>query len=83
MCVYSAVALVICVTFNVALLRNVKPQRKSFSRHQILESRLTKTIVMIILLMIAAYLPLLVTVNIAVNISFTRKSGTEKQRMRS
>ena len=78
MCAYSLAALVICVTFNVALLRNVKAQRKSFSRHQILESRLTKTIVMIILLMIAAYLPLLITVNIAVNTSFTGKSGTQK-----
>ena len=78
LCGCFAASTVVGVAFNLALLRNVKTQRKNFCSHQILESRLTKTIVMIILLMIAAYLPLLITVNIAVNTSFTGKSGTRK-----
>ena len=80
LCGCFAASTVVGVAFNLALLRNVKTQRKNFCSHQILESRLTKTIVMIILLMIAAYLPLMITLDIAgygftssTDNSFTRK----------
>ena len=79
---YFVASTVVGVAFNIALLRNVKTTRKNFRRQQILELRLTKTIVMITLFMIAAYLPLMATLNIAANgftsskdKSFTRKSA--------
>ena len=65
--VYTASSLVVAVAFNLALLRNVKKQRKNLSRHEKVDSRLTKAIVMIILLMVAVYLPLMITLNIVVH----------------
>ena len=63
---YTAASLVVGVGFSVALLRNVKRRRKNFFRHHRVDSRLTKTIMIITLLMVAAYLPLMITLNIAV-----------------
>ena len=78
---YTAVSLVVGVASNVALLRNVKKQRKNLPRHQRVDSRLTKTIFMIILLMVAAYLPLMITLNIAAYelISSTDKNSIGKR----
>ena len=63
LCGYLAVSTVLAVAFNIALLRYVLRQRKNSFRHQVVNSNLKKTVVMIILLTIAAYSPLLITVN--------------------
>ena len=61
---YFLVSTVVGVTFYIALLRYVQRKTKNFARHQPVYSNLTKTIVIIILLMIVAYLPLIVALNI-------------------
>ena len=78
---YFAASIVVGVAFNIALLRYVQRQRKIFSRHQAIDSTLTKTIVMIILLMIATYLPLMITLNIAASgfINSTDESVIQKR----
>ena len=81
LCGYFAVPTVLGIAFNVALLRYVQRQRKNLSRHQVVDSHLTKTIVMIILLMITVYLPLLITLGIAAYgfVSSTEKNFTRKR----
>ena len=61
---YFSVSIVVGVTFYIALLRYVQRETKTFSRCQPVYSNLTKTIIMIILLMIVAYLPLIITLGI-------------------
>ena len=63
---YFSVSIVVGVAFYIALLRYVQRETKTFSRCQPVYSNLTKTIIMIILLMIVAYLPLIITLGIIV-----------------
>ena len=53
------------VAFNIALLKKVKEKTKNSSFQQALDSCLTKTIFIIIGIMIAAYLPFMTALNIA------------------
>ena len=62
---YSGTVLSISIVFNVALLTNVKRKTKKSSIQQILDSSLTKTIGLIIDIMVAAYLPIIIAINIA------------------
>ena len=62
---YVGTVISIGVVLNLALLMKIKQKTKSLSREQSLDSSLTKTIGMIIFLMIAAYLPLMINLNIA------------------
>ena len=62
---YSGTVVAIAIVFNVALLRNVKRKtQKSLAQHT-LNSSLTKTIGLIIGIMVAAYLPAIIAINIA------------------
>ena len=62
---YSGTVLAIAIVFNVAWLRNVKRKmQKSLAQHT-LDSSLTKTIGLIIGIMVAACLPAIIAVNIA------------------
>lgn len=61
---YVGTIISIGVVLNVALLKKIKQKTQNLSRQQSLESSLTKTIVMI-MFMIAAYLPLMINLNIA------------------
>ena len=81
LCGYFAVSAVLGIAFNVALFRYVQRQTKNLSRHQVVDSHLTKTIVMIILLMITVYLPLLITLGITAYgfVSSTEKNFTRKR----
>ena len=81
LCGYFAVSTVLGIAFNVALFRYVQRQTKNLSRHQVVDSHLTKTIVMIILLMITVYLPLLITLGITAYgfVSSTEKNFTRKR----
>ena len=63
--VYAAAMLAIGIVFNVALLRNVKQKTQKSSVQQTLDSSLTKTIGLIIGVMVAAYLPVIIAGNIA------------------
>ena len=78
---YVGTIISIGVVLNVALLKKIKQKTQDSSRQQALDSRLTKTIVMIILFMIAAYLPIMITLNIAAYgfISSTDKSFIRKR----
>ena len=62
---YAAAMLAIVIAFNVALLRNVKQKTQKSSVQQTLDSSLTKTIGLIIGVMVAAYLPVIIAGNIA------------------
>ena len=62
---YAAAMLAIGIVFNVALLRNVKQKTQKSSVQQTLDSSLTKTIGLIIGVMVAAYLPVIIAGNIA------------------
>ena len=62
---YAAAMLAIVIVFNVALLRNVKQKTQKSSVQQTLDSSLTKTIGLIIGVMVAAYLPVIIAGNIA------------------
>ena len=62
---YAAAMLAIDIVFNVALLRNVKQKTQKSSVQQTLDSSLTKTIGLIIGVMVAAYLPVIIAGNIA------------------
>ena len=53
------------IAFNIALLKKVKEKTKNSSFQQALDSCLTKTIFIIIGIMIAAYLPFMTALNIA------------------
>ena len=62
---YSGTVLAIAIVFNVALLRHVKRKtQKSLAQHT-LDLSLTKTIGLIIGIMVAACLPAIIAVNIA------------------
>ena len=80
LCGCFAASTVVGVAFNIALLRNVKTIRKNFCSHQLLESRLIKLIVMIIMRIITVYLPLMINLNIAAYgfTSFADKRITQK-----
>ena len=79
---YFAASTMVGVAFNIALLRYVQRQRKNFSRQQAIDSNLPKTIVMIVSLMIAAYLPLMISFNVTAFefVNSTDKSFTQKKR---
>ena len=62
---YSGTVLSISIVFNVALLTNVKRKTKKSSIQQTLDSSLTKAIGLIIDIMVAAYLPIIIAINIA------------------
>ena len=78
---YVGTVISIGVVLNLALLMKIKQKTKSLSREQSLDSSLTKTISMIIFFMIAAYLPLMINLNIAAYgfISSTDKNFTQKR----
>ena len=78
---YVGTVISIGVVLNLALLMKIKQKTKSLSREQSLDSSLTKTIGMIIFFMIAAYLPLMINLNIAAYgfISSTDKNFTQKR----
>ena len=61
---YSGTILAIAIVFNVALLRNVKRKMRKSSVQHTLDSSLTKTIGLIIGIMVAAYLPAIIAINI-------------------
>ena len=61
---YSGTVLAIGILCNVALLRNVKRKTQKSSVQQTLDSSLTKTIGLIIGIMVAAYLPVLIALNV-------------------
>ena len=63
--VYATTMLAIAIVFNVALLRNVKQKTQTSSVQHTLDSSLTKTIGLIIGVMVAAYLPVIIAGNIA------------------
>ena len=62
---YGGTVLAIAIVFNVALLRNVKRKTQKSSVQQTLDPSLTKTIGLIIGIMVAAYLPAIIAINIA------------------
>ena len=62
---YTGISLTTGVGFNIALLKNVKQKTKNSSIPQALDSSLTITISIIIGTMVAAYLPFMITLNIA------------------
>ena len=78
---YVGTIVSIGVILNVAVLKKIKQKTQNSSRQQSLDSSLTKTIVMIILFMVVAYLPLMITLNIAAYgfISSTDKSFIRKR----
>ena len=78
---YVGTIVLIGVILNVAVLKKIKQKTQNSSRQQSLDSSLTKTIVMIILFMVVAYLPLMITLNIAAYgfISSTDKSFIRKR----
>ena len=57
--------LAIAIVFNVALLRNIKQRTQKSSVQQTLDSSLTKTIGLVISVMVAAYLPVIIAGNVA------------------
>ena len=62
---YFVTILAVGIVFNVALLRNVKRKTQKSLAQQTLDSSLTKTIGLIIGIMVAAYLPAIIAINIA------------------
>ena len=78
---YVGTVISIGVVLNLALLKKIKQKTQNLSREQSLDSSLTKTIGMIIFFMIAAYLPLLINLNIVAYgfISSTDKSFIRKR----
>ena len=62
---YAGTVLAVGIVFNVALLRNVKRKTQKSSVQHTLDSSLTKTIGLIIGIMVAAYLPAIIAINIA------------------
>ena len=65
MSAYTGILLATGVAFNIALLKKVKEKTKNSSFQQALDSNLTKTIFIIIGIIIAAYLPFMTALNIA------------------
>ena len=65
MSAYTGIALTTSVGFNIALLKTVKQKTKNSPIPQALDLSLTKTISIIIGIMVAAYLPFVIALNIA------------------
>ena len=65
MSAYTGISLTTGVGFNIALLKKVKEKTKNSSIPQVLDSSLTKTISIIMGVKVAAYLPLMIALNIA------------------
>ena len=65
MSAYTGISLANGVALNIVLLKKVKEKTNDLSIPQELNSRLTKTISMIIGIMVAAYLPFIIALNIA------------------
>ena len=65
MSAYTGISLANGVALNIVLLKKVKEKTNDLSILQELNSRLTKTISMIIGIMVAAYLPFIIALNIA------------------
>ena len=65
MSAYTGISLANGVALNIVLLKKVKEKTNDLSISQELNSRLTKTISMIIGIMVAAYLPFIIALNIA------------------
>ena len=61
---YCEALMVINIAINITLLTNVKKQRKNSTVRRSISIRLTKTIAIILATFVAAYLPVLVIVNI-------------------
>ena len=61
---YEGTILVLIVFFNISLLRNVKMKRRNTSIKRKLDHRLTKTMIIIVGVMVITYLPSIVTLNI-------------------
>ena len=62
---YTGIAQTTGVGFKIAILKKVKQKTKNWSIPQVLYSILTKTISIIIDIMVAAYLPFMIALNIA------------------
>ena len=73
---YAGTVLGITGILNVVLLRNVKQKTRSSFIHQKLDSRLTKTITLILALMVVTYFPAITTMNVA---PYAFISSTDKQ----
>ena len=73
--VYAAASILINVTFNIALLVNVLKQRKNLSRQKRVDSRLTKTIALIVAVFVTAYLPAVITLNY---VAYTFNHSTDR-----
>ena len=65
MSAYTAISLATAVALNIVLLKEVKERANGLSIPQVLNSSLTKTISIITGIMVAAYLPFMVALNIA------------------
>ena len=61
---YEGTILVLIVFFNISLLRNVKMKRRNASIKRKPDHRLTKTIIIIVAVMVITYLPSILTLNI-------------------
>ena len=73
---YAGTVLGFTCILNVALLRNVQQKTRNSSIHQKLDSRLTKTIALILALMLLTYFPAIATINVA---AYAFISSTDKQ----
>ena len=73
---YAGSVLGFTCILNVALLRNVKQKTGNSFIHQKLDSSLTKTITLILALMMVTYFPTITTINIA---AYAFISSTDKQ----
>ena len=77
--VYQGIFLILCVLFNVALLRNVKSKTKTSSLTQTtLNTSLSKTIALIVAAMVVTYIPLIITLNIAAYMISTDRTLAQK-----
>ena len=61
---YAAILLGIDIILNVSLLRNVKGRIKNSAVHQVLDSSLTKTISIILAVLVVTYVPFLIVLSI-------------------
>ena len=73
--VYAAISILINVAFNIALLVNVLKQRKDLSTQKRVDSRLTKTIALIVAVFVTAYLPAVITLNY---VAYTFNHSTDR-----
>ena len=76
MTVYLVIFTITAVVLNVAFLRNVKqqPQNSCVPQAQVLNSDLTKIIIITVTTLVTTYLPLLITLFVAINaVNFANK----------